>query len=142
MVLNSTVKNNIINSPGLWPRACRILFNTEWSLIFDTLSLPRGHWFRNSAHQSPSPRGSISPRSMTACVLQWILNIDASKSSRPPHSNKVGSATGDTGQRVARSRAPSESGGCIQDYGPHVRNLMNVLRILLLAFSVLARLSF
>ena len=44
--------------------------------------------------------------------------------------------------KLQRFEPPSKSGKRITDSGPHARNLMNVSRILLFAFSVLARLSF
>ena len=44
--------------------------------------------------------------------------------------------------KLQRFEPPSESGIRIPLSGPHVRNPMNVSRILLLAFFVLARLSF
>ena len=44
--------------------------------------------------------------------------------------------------KLQRFEPPSKSDERIKDSGPHARNLMNVSRILLFAFSVLARLSF
>ena len=77
-----------------------------------------------------------------ASDLQVIMNVDASNSPRTPHRKKIGSATGDPWQRVTPIRAPSENGIRIPLSGPHVRNLMDVSRILLLAFFVVARVSF
>ena len=69
--------------------------------------------------------GFAIARVRIASVLQWIMAPWA----LPPC-------------KTAAIRAPSKSDERIKDSGPRARNLMNVSRILLFAFSVFARLSF
>ena len=99
---------------------------------------------------TPRPRGGhrghcftieSDLRLRTACILQLILNVGASNSFRSPKNKSDGGTCLFFCVRKASSRAPSKSEEYLRDSAPHVRNLINVSRIMLLAGFVLARLS-
>ena len=104
----------------------------RWVLVSAIRSSHRGRCFTVDSDR----------RFKIASDLQWIRDFGAPKSPRTPHRQRNRRNTGDTRRRVTPQRAPSESGIRIPLSGSHVRNLMNVSRIMLLSFFVFARLSF